>query len=111
MIVKHFSITSSGDSELLIMDDLGSNNPNYTAGDFYTIKRLLICNTDNADITANVWIKIGTDVYYIVEGVTIPVRTTIDILDGEDLVYSGTNRLYMNLGSSGDTADVTLNVY
>ena len=81
-----------------------------TDGSTKTITRLLICNRDSTAITASLWLQnAGGDIYYIIRNVEIESGYTLDVLDGDPLVYNDTYNLNASLGHSDYIADVIIN--
>tara|TARA_R100000655_G_scaffold6472_1_gene18482 strand:- start:3598 stop:3939 length:342 start_codon:yes stop_codon:yes gene_type:complete len=70
-----------------------------------TLERVLICNTDNEDITITLTITDGTNSFNILQGCTIPTSTTLDVLNGVPFVYDARYRVNITTGA-GHTCDV-----
>ena len=115
---EFISITSSGTAEKFIFygkssDDgerfqRGSDTNHFLyQRPFIQLKRLFICNTDNTDITVNLWLDDETNEFYLLKGLTIKQGTTLDFNDGIPFDLDTVNNLKLNLGDAGHTADVT----
>ena len=70
-----------------------------------TLERVLICNTDSEDITIRLQLDDGTDTYHILKGITVPLGTTLDVLNGIPFVYDSRYSVKIITGS-GLTCDV-----
>ena len=69
------------------------------------LERVLICNTDTEDITVALKLDDGTDTFHILRTVTIPLGTTLDVLNGIPFVYDPRFRIQITTGT-GHTCDV-----
>ena len=105
MLFKYITITSSGGDEKTLSTALADSTK------VNTVDRLLICNTDNTDITVNLWLDDGSDEFYMLKTTTIPVGVTLDFLDGIPFQYQASYGVLLSLGGVGYTADVIFNQY
>tara|TARA_Y100000004_G_scaffold162312_1_gene190954 strand:- start:624 stop:965 length:342 start_codon:yes stop_codon:yes gene_type:complete len=70
-----------------------------------TLERVLICNTDSEDIGVRLVLDDGTNTYHILKSITIPLGTTLDVLNGIPFVYDSRYSVKIITGS-GHTCDV-----
>ena len=107
MIFNHKRITSSGTATQTL-----SSAEHASSQKVFTVERLLVCNTDNTDITVNLWLYTGSAIDgYILQGTTVPVGTTLDVFQGIPFSYAASNALLLSLGDAGYTADIIFNRY
>lgn len=70
----------------------------------YKVNNLLACNKTNADATVSVTVNINGTNYKLVSELTIPARSTIDIVDGS--LYLTENSSISALASANSTIDI-----
>jgi hypothetical protein len=70
----------------------------------YKVNNLLACNKTDADATVSVTVNINGTNYELVSELTIPGRSTIDIVDGP--IYLTENSSISALASANTTVDL-----
>ena len=91
--------------------DIQVLNAKSTHAASFTIERLLICNTDNEDITVNLYLDNDVNTYYLLYNTTIPAGTTLDFLNGVPMVYDSTYSLKFVHAAGTYRANIVTNIY
>jgi len=79
------------------------------------IKSILLCNIDDADVTASLFFQDNptsgsTSSFYIIHTLVIPQNSSLLIEESDGLIFDNdTYGLYITVGSS-DTLDVMINI-
>jgi hypothetical protein len=89
-------------------EERGQGDEYYNRPDYLSLSRLLICNTDNTDITVLLYLKDSSDVItHLLYSTLIPVKCTLDFNNGIPVEFNSDLKLCIKLGDAGFLAEVS----
>tara|TARA_R110002073_G_scaffold54222_3_gene139677 strand:- start:3994 stop:4386 length:393 start_codon:yes stop_codon:yes gene_type:complete len=107
----------AGTDEVLLYDPLvreadheerGQGDEYYNRPDYLSLSRLLICNTDNTDITVLLYLKDSSNVTtHLLQGTLIPTSCTLDFNNGIPVEFNSDLKLCIKLGDAGFLAEAS----
>lgn len=89
-------------------EERGQGDEYYNRPDYLSLSRLLICNTDNTDITVLLYLKDSSDVItHLLHSTLVPVKCTLDFNNGIPVEFNSDLKLCIKLGDAGFLAEVS----